>query len=136
MRYFEKSFHVFILSTMIGFFTGVAYADLNKSNLGISTWSSDTTLRGFSNSEDERFKNLQKEEMLAFEKEHHIKLFSIVKDETRYGKTAFFVQAPGYGCYNKQTGDCNRKNGETQKHVEAHYSAFDGDEYWFSVSIK
>ena len=136
MRYFEKCFHIFILTTMIGFFTGVAYADLNKSNLGISKWSGDTTLRGFSNKETEKFKNSAKNQMLAYEKEHNIKLFSVVNDETRYGNTAFFVQAPGNGCYNKKTGDCNRKNGETQKRVEAHYSSFKGGEHWFTVSVK
>ena len=136
MRYFEKCFHVFILSAMIGFFTSAAQADLFKSNLGISNWSGDTTLKGFSNRDMEKFTNYNKKEMRAYEKENNIKLFSVVNDETRYGKTAFFVQAPSEGCYNRNQQDCNRKNGETQKRVEAHYSSFRGNDYWFTVSVK
>jgi len=52
-----RHLNIFILTTMIGFFAGVAYADLNKSNLGISKWNGDTTLKGFSNSDTEKFKN-------------------------------------------------------------------------------
>ena len=73
MRYFEKCFHVFILSAMIGFFTSAAQADLFKSNLGISNWSGDTTLKGFSNRDMEKFTNYNKKEMRAYEKENNIK---------------------------------------------------------------
>ena len=84
----------------------------------------------------EKFTNYNKKEMLAYEKENNIKLFSVVNDETRYGKTAFFVQAPSEGCYNRNQQDCNRKNGETQKRVEVHYKKFRGNDYWFHVSVK
>jgi len=125
-----------ILSLVIGCFTSLAHADLNKANLGISNWSGDTTLKGFSNRDDEKFRNHNKKQMLAYEKEHNIKLFSVVNDDTRYGKTAFFVQAPSEGCFNRYEHDCQRKMGEQQKRVEAHYSAFRGNDYWFTVSIK
>ena len=48
MGYFKKYFQTFILSAVVGFFTCVAHADLNKANLGISKWNGDTTLKGFS----------------------------------------------------------------------------------------
>ena len=136
MRYLEKCSHILLLSAMVVVFTTIAHADLNKVNLGISKWSGDTTLKGFSNRDNEKFRNHSKKQMLAYEKEYDIKLFSIVNDETRYGKTAFFVQAPSEGCYNRREHDCERKAGERQKRVEAHYSAFDGGEHWFTVSIK
>lgn len=111
-------------------------SDLFSPTLGISSWSGDTTLKGFKNQEDEKFRNHSKKEMIAYEKEYGIKLFSVVKDNTRYGKTAFFVQAPSDGCYNRKIHDCDRRNGESQKRVEANYSAFKGGEHWFTVSIK
>jgi hypothetical protein len=132
MRYFN----IIILSLVIGCFSSLAYADLNKSNLGISSWGGDTTLKGFSNRDDEKFRNHNKKQMLAYEKEHDIKLFSVVNDETRYGKTAFFVQAPSKGCFNRYEHDCQRKMGQQQKRVEAHYSSFNGGKHWFTVSIK
>ena len=136
MRYFGKYLHIFIVSAVVGFFTTVAHADLNKSNLGISKWSGDTTLKGFSNKDNEKFRNHNKKQMLAYEKEYDTKLFSIVNDEKRYGKTAFFVQAPSEGCFNRYEKDCQRKMGEQQKRVEAFYGSFNGGEHWFTVSIK
>ena len=136
MRYFEKCSHIFFLSAIVVVFTTIAHADLNKANLGISKWSGDTTLKGFSNRDNEKFRNHSKKQMLAYEKEYDIKLFSIVNDETRYGKTAFFVQAPSEGCYNRREKDCQRKMGEQQKRVEAFYGSFNGGEHWFTVSIK
>ena len=136
MSCFKKLFHFFILSLGIGLFTNGASADLFKTNLGISNWSGDTTLKGFKNEDTEKFQNYSREEMIAYEKQNDIKLFSVVQNETRYGKTAFFVQAPSEGCYNRQAQDCERKNSEQMKRVEAHYSAFRGGEYWFTVSIK
>ena len=56
MSCFEKCFHIFFILG-IGFFTNVAHADLFKTNLGISNWSGDTTLKGFSNTENEKFRN-------------------------------------------------------------------------------
>ena len=136
MNYFKNCFHIFILSLVIGIFTNVVNADLFKTNLGISNWSGDTTLKGFKNENTEKFQNYGKKEMTAYEKQNDIKLFSIVENETRYGKTAFYVQAPSEGCYNRQVHDCERNNSEQMKRVEAHYSAFRGGEYWFTVSIK
>tara|TARA_B100000902_G_scaffold187506_1_gene179546 strand:+ start:733 stop:1761 length:1029 start_codon:yes stop_codon:yes gene_type:complete len=136
MSCFEKCFHIYVLIIGIGFFTNLAHADLFKTNLGISNWSGDTTLKGFKNEDTEKFRNHNKKQMLDYEKEHDIKLFNVVDDNTRYGKTAFFVQAPSKGCFNRYEHDCQRKMGEQQKRVEAHYSAFNGGEHWFTVSIK
>ena len=135
MIFFKKCFHIFFLFIGIGFLTNAASADLFKTNLGISNWSGDTTLKGFKNVGSEKFQNHGRKEMTAYEKENDIKLFSVVKNETRYGKTAFFVQAPSTGCYNRQAHDCERNNSEQMKRVEAHYSAFRGGEYWFTVRV-
>ncbi len=131
-----RHINIIILSLVIGCFSSLAYADLNKANLGISGWGGDTTLKGFSNRDEEKFRNHNKKQMSVYEKEHDIKLFSVVDNETRYGKTAFFVQAPSEGCFNRYEKDCQRKMGEQQKRVEAHYSSFNGGEHWFTVSIK
>ena len=53
---------------MVVVFTTIAHADLNKANLGISKWSDDTTLKGFSNRDNEKFRNHSKKQMLAYEK--------------------------------------------------------------------
>ena len=127
----------FVAFCTLSIISGSAYAnDLFKSNLGISQWSGDTTLKGFKNLDTERFTNHHKKEMLKYEKEKGIKLFQVVNNNTRYGKTAFYVQAPSDGCYNRNKADCNRPNGEKQKRVEANYSAFKGGEHWFTVSLK
>ena len=89
MNYFKNCFHIFILSLVIGIFTNVVNADLFKTNLGISNWSGDTTLKGFKNTDNEKFRNHNKKQMLAYEKEHDIKLFSIVDNDTRYRKDCF-----------------------------------------------
>ena len=121
---------------IISMFGGAAYADLFSKTLGINTWSGDTTLKGFKNNKDEKFVNYQKREMIKYQKENGIKLFSVVKENTRYGKTAFFVQAPSEGCYNRLIHDCERPNGERMKRVEASYKSFKGGENWFTISIK
>ena len=110
--------------------------DLFLPTLGIDTSAGDTTLRGFQNTEYEGFKNHHKTEMLQYQKDNDITLFGVVSDDTRYGETAFFVQAPSEGCFNRKKHDCNRASGESQKRVEANYSAFKGGEHWFTVSIK
>ena len=68
MRYLEKCSHILLLSAMVVVFTTIAHADLNKVNLGISKWSGDTTLKGFSNRDNEKFRNHSKKQMLAYEK--------------------------------------------------------------------
>lgn len=122
-----------LLSSVLA--TPVLASDLFSPTLGISAWSGDTTLKGFSNRENEKFRHHHKKEMIAYEKERGIKLFSVVTENTRYGKTAFFFQAPSDGCYNRKIHDCNRRNGESQKRVEANYSSFKGGEHWFTFSI-
>ncbi len=67
-------FKIIILSLLIGCFSSLVHADLNKSNLGISNLSGDTTLKGFSNRDDEKFRNHNKTQMLAYEKKFDIKL--------------------------------------------------------------
>ena len=73
MRNYKKCSRIFILSAMIVVFTTIAQADLNKANLGISKWSGDTTLKGFSNRDNEKFRNHSKKQMLAYEKGYDIK---------------------------------------------------------------
>ena len=130
-------FYAIALSWMVSFWSGFAHAgELFSPTLGISQWSGDTTLKGFKSNDDERFRNHHKREMIKYQKEHNIKLFSIVEENTRYGDTAFYVQAPSEGCYNRKKHDCDRASGESQKRVEANYSAFKGGEHWFTVSLK
>ena len=124
------------ITWIFSFIGGVAYADLFSSTLGINPWSDDTTLKGFKSNKDEKFVNHQKREMIRYQKETGIKLFSVVKENTRYGKTAFFVQAPSEGCYNRYEHDCERVTGSRMKRVEASYSSFKGGENWFTISIK
>ena len=64
MNYFKNCFHILILSAVIGIYTNVLNADLFKTNLGISNWSSDTTLKGFSNTDNEKFRNHNKKQTL------------------------------------------------------------------------
>ena len=104
--------------------------------LGIDTLSNDTTLRGFSDTKDERFRNHHTKEMQQYEKDTGIILFSVVDENTRYGDTAFYAQAPSEGCYNRKKHDCERPSGDSMKRVEANYSAFKGGEHWFTVSLK
>ena len=110
------------------------HSDFFRSNLGISQFSGDTTLMGFTDS----WENYSKKEITKYEKENNIKLFSVVKDNTRYGKTAFYVQAPSDGCYNRGQ-DCDRPNNEQQKRVEAHYNGPNGMGFvgniWTTLSI-
>ena len=110
------------------------HSDFFRSNLGISQFSGDTTLMGFKDS----WENYSKKEITKYEKENNIKLFSVVKDNTRYGKTAFYVQAPSDGCYNRGQ-DCDRPNNEQQKRVEAHYNGPNGMGFvgniWTTLSI-
>ena len=125
------------LSWMVSFWSGFAYAsDLFSPTLGISQWSNDTTLKGFKANKDERFRNHHKREIAKFEKESGMDLFSIVENNTRFGDTAFYFQAPSGVCYNRKKHDCERSNGESQKRVEANYGPFRGTEFWFTVSLK
>ena len=78
-------------------------------DLGIPQDGKDTTLFGFKQKDEERFKYHGKKELLKYEKERNIKLFSIVNENTRFGDTAFFIQAPADGCYNRWTQDCKRE---------------------------
>ena len=110
-----------VLILFITFFTPIIdenslqASDLYKKNLGIATWANDTTLSGWRNL---GWKTHSKQYMKNYEIENNIKLFQVVSEPTRYGKTSFFIQAPGDGCYNRPS-DCNRANGESQKRVEA-----------------
>ena len=108
--------------------------------MGIPQDGKDTTLFGFKQKDEERFKYHGKKELLKYEKERNIKLFSIVNENTRFGDTAFFIQAPADGCYNRWTQDCKREDawrkGERMKRIEASYSAFKGENIWVSLSFK
>lgn len=109
-------------------------------DLGIPQDGKDTTLFGFKQKDEERFKYHGKKELLKYEKERNIKLFNIVNDNTRFGDTAFFIQAPADGCYNRWTQDCEREDawrkGERTKRIEASYSAYKKDNIWVSLSFK
>ena len=91
-----------------------AKGDLYKKNLGVGF--GDTTIKGWSSSEG--WWATGTKEMKAYEKKNGITLFDLQSDVTRYGKTAFFIQAPGDECF-QRAEDCDRPNGESQKRVEA-----------------
>ena len=79
----KNLFGLILLSLM--FATSVQASDLFSPTLGIKAWSGDTTLKGFSNRNEERFRHHHKKQMTAYEKERGIKLFSVVGDNTRFG---------------------------------------------------
>lgn len=91
-----------------------AKGDLYKKNLGVG-WG-DTTIKGWSSSEG--WWTTGEKYLKKYEKKNNITLFDLQGDITRYGKTAFFIQAPGDECF-QRPDDCNRTNGESQKRVEA-----------------
>ena len=106
--------------------------DLYKNNLGIINWNGDTTLKGWQR--DPGWITHGKSEMLRYENKNDITLFQVQNTITRYGDTAFFIQAPGDECYNRSS-DCNRANGEQQKRVEAQTNyGFKGN-VWVSYSL-
>jgi len=91
-----------------------AGGDLYKKNLGVG-WG-DTTIKGWSSSEG--WWTTGEKHLKRYEKKNNITLFDLQGDITRYGKTAFFIQAPGDECFQRRE-DCDRPNGEKQKRVEA-----------------
>ena len=106
--------------------------DLYKSNLGVSNWSGDTTVKGFSTNPG--WWTTGEKHLKRYEKKTGITLFELQSDITRYGETAFFIQAPGDECF-QRPDDCNRTNGESQKRVEAkHKESFKGM-VWVSYSF-
>ena len=72
----------------------------------------DTTIKGFKI--DPGWNASSKEEIKKYQRKKNLVLFQLQKEKTRYGDTAFFIQAPGDECYNKLK-DCSRPNGEKQK---------------------
>ena len=101
-------------------------------DLGIPQDGKDTTLFGFKQKDGERFKYYGEKELLKYEKERNIKLFSIVNDNTRFGDTAFFVQAPADGCYNRWTQDCEREHALRNN---THHLLYAGVEHDFCTSF-
>ena len=105
--------------------------DLYKSNLGVS-WG-DTTIKGFGFSK-EGWWTTGEDYLKRYEKKNNITLFDLQSDVTRYGKTAFFIQAPGDECFQRDD-DCNRVNGESQKRVEAKLQSSFKGMVWVSYSF-
>ena len=112
-------------------------------NLGLKR--SDTTVKGFKR--DPGWKATSVKEIKAYQKKYGITLFELQDKVTRFGNTAFFIQAPGNECYNRRQ-DCDRPNGEIQKRVEVgtdygfkgnvwiSYSFMLTDEFEYTKSIK
>ncbi len=107
-----------------------AKGDLYKKNLGVGF--GDTSIKGWNSSEG--WKATGVKEMKAYEKKNGIVLFDLQSDITRYGKTAFFIQAPGDECF-QRAKDCDRPNGESQKRVEAKAKFKFKDMVWVSYSF-
>jgi len=108
-----------------------ANGDLYKKNLGVG-WG-DTTTKGWGFSE-KGWWTTGAEHLKRYEVKKDISLFDLQGDITRYGETAFFIQAPGDECFQRRE-DCDRPNGEKQKRVEAKLkSAFKGM-VWVSYSF-
>ena len=59
----------------------------------------DTTIKGFKI--DPGWNASSKEEIKKYQRKKNLVLFQLQKEKTRYGDTAFFIQAPGDECYNK-----------------------------------
>ena len=99
-------------------------------NLGVGF--GDTTIKGFKI--DPGWRSSSKYEIKKYQKKKKIILFQLQSEKTRYGETAFFIQAPGDECYNRKQ-DCDRPNGEKQKRVEVSTDyGFDGN-IWLSYSF-
>ena len=101
-----------------------------KRNLGIEIENGDTTLGGW----EQGWEGVDKKLIRKYEKANDITLFSIVNNKTRFGETAFYIQAPSDGCYNVET-DCLRPNTERQKRVEAVAGDLFKGEVWVSYSL-
>ena len=92
----------------------------------------DTTIKGFKI--DPGWNASSKEEIKKYQRKKNLVLFQLQKEKTRYGDTAFFIQAPGDECYNKLK-DCSRPNGEKQKRVEVGTNYGFQGEIWLSYSF-
>jgi hypothetical protein len=115
---------VLIILLTISFTLSSNAKDLYKKNLGIKK--SDTTLQGW-----EEWWVTGKKQLKKYEKKNKIKLFSVVDNPTRLGDTAFYIQAPGDECFQREE-DCERNSG-TYKRVEAKQT--DADGLWMSLGI-
>ena len=88
--------------------------DLYKKSLGVG-WG-DTTTKGWNSQNGWTVTGVK--EMKAYEKKTGTVLFDLQSEVTRHGDTAFFIQAPGDECFQRQS-DCNRPDGSSYKRVEA-----------------
>ena len=104
--------------------------DLYKKSLGVG-WG-DTTTKGWNSQHGWRVTGVK--EMKAYEKKTGTVLFDLQSEVTRYGDTAFFIQAPGDECFQRKA-DCDRRDGSSYKRVEAKRAdAFKGMT-WVSYSF-
>ena len=119
---------VLIILLTISFTLSSNAKDLYKKNLGIKK--SDTTLQGW-----EEWWVTGKKQLKKYEKKNKIKLFSVVDNPTRLGDTAFYIQAPGDECFQREE-DCERNSG-TYKRVEAKQTDAGGilGEVWVTYSF-
>lgn len=110
------------------FVTASNAKDLYKKNLNIKK--NDTTLQGW-----EAWRVTGKKQLKKYEKKNKIKLFSVVDNPTRLGETAFFIQAPGDECFQRES-DYDRNSG-TYKRVEAKQTDAGGilGEVWVTYSF-
>tara|TARA_B100000989_G_scaffold236037_1_gene182890 strand:+ start:196 stop:1251 length:1056 start_codon:yes stop_codon:yes gene_type:complete len=120
-----------LLVATVGCTYTVSANDLYKSNLGVS-WG-DTTIKGFGFSK-EGWWTTGEDYLKRYEKKKGITLFDLQSDITRYGDTAFFIQAPGDECF-QRPADCDRVNGEKQKRVEAKLQSSFKGMVWLSYSF-
>ena len=103
---------------------------LGKKNLGLK--GRDTTVKGFKR--DPGWKATSVKEIKAYQKKYNLTLFELQDKVTRFGNTAFFIQAPGDECYNRRQ-DCDRPNGEIQKRVEVSTDYGFRGNVWVSYSF-
>ena len=99
-------------------------------NLGLKR--SDTTVKGFKR--DPGWRALSIKEIKAYQEKYDVILFELQDKITRFGDTAFFIQAPGNECYNRAQ-DCDRPNGEIQKRVEVQTNYGFKGKIWISYSF-
>ena len=107
-----------------------AKGDLYKKNLGVGI--GDTTIKGWNSSDG--WRTTGENYLKRYEKKTGITLFDLQSDIARYGDTAFFIQAPGDECFQRDE-DCNRVNGEKQKRVEAKANLNFKGNVWVSYSF-
>ena len=88
--------------------------DLYKKSLGVG-WG-DTSTKGWNSQYGWTATGVK--EMKAYEKKTGTKLFDLQSEVTRFGNTAFFIQAPGDECFQRRS-DCDRPDGSSYKRVEA-----------------